>query len=225
MTIPERNYNETNRDYALRVIRDNIISLELAPGSRMSEQEIAGLLGLSRTPVHEAFLELSRSGIVEVYPQRGSRVSLIDFELVEEASFIRRTVESAIVELDCDMATGEDILALDENVRLQQFYLENSPQKIMKLDNEFHFMLYKICSKTQCYFYIQSMSIHFDRVRSLSLHAVKDLKIVGDHRELTEAIRARDKAAARAVLEKHLSRCRIDKAEMRAAHPEFFADA
>ena len=222
MTVLDRIPNESNREYAFRVIRDNIISMDIKPGSLVGEQELATQLGLSRTPVHEAFLELSKSKIVEIYPQRGSRVSLIDFDFVEEANFIRRTIESAIVELACDMATEEDLHVLDENVRLQEFYLENSPAKIMELDNQFHYYLYRICNKAQCYYFVQSMSIHFDRIRNLSLHSVKDLKIIGDHKAIVEAIRARDKEQAKAVLAKHLSRYHIDEAEMRAAYPEYF---
>ena len=223
MKVTERQPNETNREYALRVIRDNIISLDLKPGSLVGEQELATQLSLSRTPVHEAFLELSKTRIVEIYPQRGSRISLIDFDLIEEANFIRRTVESAVLELVCDMATEEDMRMLEENVRLQEFYLGNSPEKILELDNEFHFSLHKIANKTQSYYFVQSMSIHFDRLRHMSLQSVKDLKIVGDHKTLAEAIRKRDKELARNTLSRHLSRYHFDEAEMRAAYPEYFA--
>lgn len=224
MKVSDRLPNETNREYAFRVIRDNILNLELKPGSLVGEQELATQLNLSRTPVHEAFLELSKTRIVEIYPQRGSRVSLIDFELIEEANFIRRTIESAVVELVCDMATEEDLRALDENIRLQEFYLDgNSPEKILELDNEFHFSLYKICNKTQSYYFVQSMSIHFDRVRNMSLRSVKELKIVGDHKAIADAIRQRDKEQAKAVLAKHLSRYQLDEEEIRSAYPDFFA--
>ncbi len=223
MKVTERLSGETNREYALRVIRDNIISLDLKPGSLVGEQELATQLNLSRTPVHEAFLELSKTRIVEIFPQRGSRVSLIDFDLIEEATFIRRTVESAVLELVCDMATEEDMHMLDENVRLQEFYLGSSPEKILELDNEFHFSLHKIACKTQSYYFVQSMSIHFDRLRSMSLHTVKDLKIVSDHKTLAEAIRKRDKELAKNTLTRHLSRYHFDEAEMRAAYPGYFA--
>ena len=57
---------ESNRDYALRVIRENIINLELKPGTMISEQDIANELNLSRTPVHEAMQELSTTKIIEI---------------------------------------------------------------------------------------------------------------------------------------------------------------
>ncbi|MBP0981483.1 MAG: GntR family transcriptional regulator, partial [Oscillospiraceae bacterium] len=60
MKILERLPRETGRDYALRVLKENIINLELAPGSLVSENELSAMLGLSRTPVREALIELSK---------------------------------------------------------------------------------------------------------------------------------------------------------------------
>ena len=83
MKLLERLPRESGRDYALRNIKENIVNLELAPGSQISENELADELGLSRTPVREALIELSRVGIIETHPQRKSTVSLIDCDLVE----------------------------------------------------------------------------------------------------------------------------------------------
>ena len=100
MRLSERLPRETGRDYAFRTVKDNIIHLELAPGSQISENELAAELGLSRTPVREALIELSRVKIIEIHPQRKSVVSLIDNELVEEARFMRDVLECAVVEQD-----------------------------------------------------------------------------------------------------------------------------
>ena len=110
MRLTQRQPRETGRDYALRTIKDNIIHLELAPGSMVSENELAAAMGLSRTPVREALIELSKVKIVEIYPQKGSAVALIDYDLVEESRFMRKVLECAVVELDCEMAPPEDIL-------------------------------------------------------------------------------------------------------------------
>ena len=59
MYLTDRLPRETGRDYALRTIKENIIRLELAPGSMVSENELAAAMGLSRTPVREALIELS----------------------------------------------------------------------------------------------------------------------------------------------------------------------
>lgn len=99
MKNTEKLPKESNRDYALRVIRENIINLELKPGTMISEQDIANELNLSRTPVHEAMQELSTTKIIEILPQRGSYVSKIDMALVDEAVFMRSNLECAVAEL------------------------------------------------------------------------------------------------------------------------------
>lgn len=206
---PKRDY-EPNREYAFRTVKDNIINLEIVPGSLIGEQEIASKLNLSRTPVHEAFLELSKSKIVDILPQKGCRVSMIDKELIEEARFLRKNVESALIKEACELATAEDLKELEDNVSLQEYYLTTQPDKLLELDNEFHKTLYRICGKMQCYYMVSLMSLHFDRVRNLSLHAVKDLKIVGDHRSIVESIKNKDADSAIATFEKHMGRFDLD---------------
>jgi len=222
MYITERLEKETARDYALRMIKDNIIRIELEPGSMVSEKEIAMELGLSRTPVREALIELSKSQIVEIFPQKGSKVSLIDYDLVEEAYFTRVVMEKAIVKLACERSTVEDFVGLEENLMLQEFYIDYPESyKFLQLDNEFHMKLYQICNKMRCYEMVRSMSIHFDRVRSLSLTTVKNLKNIQDHRAITEAIKQRDVKLAQQIIEKHISRYVIDEAAICEKYPQY----
>lgn len=223
MKLLERLPRETGRDYALRTIKDNIIKLELAPGSPVSENELAAELQLSRTPVREALIELSKVKIIEIHPQKRSVVSLIDYELVEESRFMRNLLECAVAELDCQLAGPEDVIRLQENVRLQHFYLDSFyPDNLMLLDNEFHGLLFAIAKKPQVFALMQNISIHFDRVRSMALSSVRDLKIVQDHEDIVEAIARRDAHAARERMEVHLSRYKIDAAELRAQYPQYF---
>ena len=77
MNILDRIPGENARSYAVRVLRSNIISLQLPPGSIVSENEISTALNLSRTPIREALIELSRSKLVEILPQKGSYVTRI----------------------------------------------------------------------------------------------------------------------------------------------------
>ena len=223
MVLTSRKNDETGRSYALRTLRENIISTQLEPGVLLSEKDLADEMGLSRTPVREAIIELARIKIIEVLPQRGSRVSYIDMQRVEESNFFRKTLEAAIVKLCCKMATDEDILSLEANVNRQSFYLENpSPNKLMELDDTFHYMLYAICNKLQCYEMVTSMSVHFDRIRRLALNSVKDLKIVEDHKQLTAAIRSHNAEEAEKIIIKHLSRFQVDELAIRSQYPNYF---
>ncbi|MBE7719554.1 GntR family transcriptional regulator [Lacrimispora indolis] len=223
MRLTERYSKETGREYALRMLKDNIIHLDLIPGSMLSENELSAEMHLSRTPVREALIELSKVKIVEIYPQKGSAVALIDYNLVEEARFMRNVLECAVVELACKMAGKEAVMELKENVKLQEFYLENrSPEKLLKLDDEFHRLLFHITGKNQVYQLMDSITIHFDRIRSMSLIAVKDLKTISDHQAIVEAIAAKDGAMAKELMEKHLSRYKIDEEALRKEYPGYF---
>lgn len=226
MYLAERLARESGRDYALRMLKDNIIRLELEPCSRVSENELAAEMGLSRTPVREALIELSKVKIVQVYPQRGSVIAPIDYGLFEEAHFMRQTLECAVVRRCCERELDSALHdQLRENVALQEFYLQNrSPQKLLDLDNAFHELLFSAAGTPQVYVLMNSMTIHFDRVRSMAYHAVKDIKTVGDHRAILAAIEVREPERAEAAMHKHLNRHQVEQEEIRSRYPQYFAD-
>ena len=223
--VPERLAKDSVRDYAYRTLKQNIIATTLAPGSMVSENALAAELGISRTPVREALIELSKAELVEILPQKGCRITKIDGSLVEEAHFMRLVLERAIVEMICDTAQERDLEPLEDNLRLQEFYLARpSPEKLLELDNEFHRQMFVICRMNRVHYLMSSIMMHFDRVRSLSLQSIKDLKIVDDHRALLDAIRAKDKQRASRITTEHLERYRVDENIIRGEHPEYFEE-
>lgn len=223
MRIIDKSPVETAREYALRAIKENIISLDLEPGASISENEIANFLGVSRTPVRESIQELNKASVIEIYPQRGSYVTLIDEALVEEARFLRKVLDTAVIEKACELANNMDIIAMEENVSLQEFYLKNAvADKIYVLDNEFHKLIYSAAKKETIHSMRSNIMIHFDRVRSLSMMTVKDTKIVNDHRQMLEAIKSGDKETAKQLVEKHMSRYNIDEAAIKEKYPQYF---
>lgn len=219
----ERLPQETDRSYALRTIKENIIDLSLAPGSQISEKDISSQMGLSRTPVREALLELSRVKIIEIVPQKKSTVALVNYALVEEACFMRNVLECAVVELDCELVSPEGLRRLEDNVKLQRFYFEDHNfQMLMELDDQFHAILFSIARKAQIYEMTRNMLVHFDRVRRMALDVIKDIKIVEDHGQILEAIGNRDAERAKQLMQMHLSRYKYDAKEIFKDHPEYF---
>ena len=223
MVLTERYPHERGRDYAKRVIRDKIISLELEPGAVISDRELASWMNLSRTTVREALLDLAKVKIVEIYPQRGSVVAPIDYNLVEEAQFVRSVLEVAVVQLACERATQEQLEQLKESVALQEFYYQHgSSERLLEMDDEFHRLLFQIAGRMQAYEMMQSITVHFDRVRSLAVTAVKEHLWMSDHRNICEAVAAHDQEAARQLMEKHLNRYKVDEKALREQYPQYF---
>ena len=225
MKYDTRQAGETAKEYAYRILKENIISLEMEPGSPLNDVEFSQMIGVSRTPVREAIIKLKEeSGIIEIFPQRGMRIALIDTEMVQEARFLRLTLEKAIVELACDMAGEEDFVWLEENLELQELYLKNNNlPKLLEQDNELHRRLFVICHKEQTYRMSRGLSIHYDRVRNLEAGtAVHAAKTVEDHQNLIQAIRDRDKERARQIMEVHLDRWLLNEQRLHKEYPQYF---
>ena len=98
-TVSERFRGENNKDYSYRVIKEAIMSLELKPGQAISEIELADMLNISRTPIREVMAKLKEEYLVEVLPQVGTYVSKIKSQLIEEAAFMRFTLEKEVLKV------------------------------------------------------------------------------------------------------------------------------
>ena len=207
MLVLNRLSGEGAREYVLRVLKKNIIECALKPGQMLSENALTEELNVSRTPVREALVELSKIDLIEVLPKRGSRVTKINYALVEESNFARKVLEKAIVEICCDLEKPQDFFRLEENLKLQKRFLYMSNQsRLLELDDEFHQLLFQMAKKSHVYDYLEDIRIPFDRIRYLSLLVIFDLQTVNDHIEILNAIRQRNKEEALAVMDKHLSR-------------------
>jgi len=133
--------------------------------------------------------------------------------------------EKAIFELACDMAGELDFSVAEANVKLQEFYFANGMfDKLFELDDEFHREFFRLTNKLQSYHMLESMTLHFDRVRNLSLFAIKEIKIVEDHQKLLAAVMAGNKEQASALIMKHLSRYKVDKDEIYSKYHQYFTN-
>ena len=83
LLMDPRQPDENNRAYAYRILRKNIMNIQLQPGCQLSEAELSEHLVMSRTPIHEALMMLKGEWLVDVLPQRSSIVSK-DFDALQE---------------------------------------------------------------------------------------------------------------------------------------------
>jgi DNA-binding GntR family transcriptional regulator len=92
----------------------------------------------------------------------------------------------------------------------------------MELDNDFHREFFRLTNRMQTYRLQESMALHFDRVRSLSLTTVNEARIVSDHEAIFAAVRAGNGAEAAALTQKHLSRYKYDEKAIRERYAAYF---
>ena len=122
MRIPlsDRLNGVATRDTVYLALRDAIVSAELAPGRRLSENELAELLGVSRTPVREALARLRDERLVAIVPQLGTFVTLISPQAVADAAFVREALECSAIRLAAARADDAGLAELQANLAAQQ---------------------------------------------------------------------------------------------------------
>ena len=76
--MPVKKGTGSTRDFSYQILKTKILNLELKPGTKISEKEIADELSVSRTPVREAFMMLAQEDLLDVIPQIGTIVSKIN---------------------------------------------------------------------------------------------------------------------------------------------------
>src|SRR3989338_6829835 len=103
----------TLRERIVDFIKDSIISGRLRPGERVPEQEIAQSLGISRTPIREAFRQLESEGFISVTPRKGAVVSPITDKDVNEFYAIKSLLEGFAAKTACPKLAQKDIKRLE----------------------------------------------------------------------------------------------------------------
>ncbi len=224
MELLERLPGENARTYAVRVLLDNIIRLKLAPGSAVSENELSVWMNLSRTPVREALIELSKLGLVEILPKKGSYITKIDYDLVEESRFMRLTLEVAVLKLVCKsgLPPAYEQRLKDNILRYKQAMNGDHYAVLMELDNEFHRLIFEAAGKLRTYDVVHQQMIHFDRLRALSLQTSLSGKTLNDHENILYAIEKGDAELAELVMTQHLARHRVEREELQKRYPDYF---
>ena len=104
------------RDVVFYTLRQAILRGELKPGERLLEIRLANKLGVSRTPVREAFLRLQNEDLVEMVPQKQTIVSRINLDRVEQGRFLRESLEAAAIPLVLSRYTPDMVVKLKENI-------------------------------------------------------------------------------------------------------------
>lgn len=184
-------------------LREEIINLYLEPGTSISEKELSEKYRVSRTPVREALVRLAQEGLVQIYPQKGTVVSLIDLSAVEEERFLREHLERAVVKEACMEFPKENILALEMNLKFQKMYIENNDYKeLFNTDEEFHKIIFEGCSKKRIWNSINDGSTEFQRIRVLRLTVNSSWdNIYLQHKEIFNAIKNKNPEMAEEIHE------------------------
>jgi DNA-binding GntR family transcriptional regulator len=212
------------RDQTLETLRRRIISLELPPGEPLSENELAQELGVSRTPVRESLILLREEGLIQVFPQIGSFVSLVDLGRVAEAQFVREAIECASLR---DLAVDDEGIAGLRLILKSQTEADaqNDVEEFFRLDEEFHRELLRLAGHESAWAAVNSAKAHLDRARRLSLLDTRPVAtLIEQHTAVVDALEANNLTDADSSLRLHLRGVFEDVKRIQEATPQLFSD-
>lgn len=221
----QRNFERrTAADDIFEQLRSEIVSLRLKPGTRISEVEFANQFEVSRQPVREAFIRLSKMNLLEIRPQKATLVRKISEREILHARFLRVAVEVEVIRLACKIEGNPFQAGFEENLKAQESAL--SAGKVLEfhdLDYDFHNL---ICATAQCEFAFDTIAdskTHVDRLCLISLSTERGMyEIFQDHQQLYQMLQKKDAVEMERLIRLHI--CRLDQtlAEARERHPEYF---
>ena len=194
MILYDKLDKETGKDYVYRVLKDNIMCLELKPGELLSESELAKRLNVSRTPIREVLIKLKAEKLIEVKPQAGTYVSLIDWNLIEEAIFIRYNLEKEALKEACEKFSEDTLMEMEKCLFAQKLVAQKGDNllEFHNLDKEFHKLIFIGCHKINIWESIMKISTHYNRMRLLSERKTDKALLVKQHEEMLSIIKNKD---------------------------------
>ncbi len=193
----------TERVYGM--LRTEILTCVLEPGTEVSEAELAERFDVSKTPVREALASLRSEGLVRTFPRRGYQVVPVTFGDMNELFDLRTILEAGAAELACERITDVEIDNLD---RLAGVVYDRSEQPSLKrfiqANKDFHGAIAKASGNERLYQLLVRQIDELERFFYLGAR-LRDVssETQSDHRAIVETFRKRDPAAARAIMIRH----------------------
>jgi DNA-binding GntR family transcriptional regulator len=197
--------SERLSEKAYHLIKEKIITLDLAPLSVIDEQTLREELGLGRTPIREALHRLAAEGLVIIAPHRGMFVADISITALAKIFEVRMAMEGYCARLAAKRVTPGQVSKMEETVRALEHMARDDWRGLMEVDECFHHLLYEAADN-------EFLADGLDRLHALSLRLwFLVLDRLGDvwsaidqHRAIVAALKAGDADTAELLITQHI---------------------
>lgn len=223
LKITER---RTGVDTVFDYLYDEISSMRLLPGTKISEAEIAKLFGISRQPVRDAFSRLENRDLLLIRPQKATEVKRFSSAAITTARFVRAAIEAEVLRCAARRCTQAGIDLLQTRLAEQESAVkDNNYDRFRTLDYAFH---QSICTVAETEFaadVIAREKAKVDRLCVLGLARDERLdQLLDDHSQIAQLIADKDEDGAAKAGMLHLSRLDATINAIREEHADYFDD-
>ena len=189
---------------AYRRLQEAIRDGELAPGTRLREEDLAATLRMSRTPVREALRQLQAEGLLSQDAQRGMAVSRLDHQMMTELYLMRDVLEGTAARLAARHASEAEVAVLRDLMEVEA-KLGRDPKTLARHNQRFHEVLYLAAHNR---YLLKTLNALRDAMALLGETTFaapgRPRSALAEHRAIVEAISAGDPAAAEAAARAHI---------------------
>lgn len=196
----------TLRQSVTEAIRQGILQGELLPGAQVNQAQIAELLGVSRGPVREALGQLEEEGLIKNVPYKGTYVTEITGDYINELYSIRRVIETFAVRQAVERATPSDLAEL--RAVLGEMYATAEQDDIVQMGNldiQFHYLICRGAHHSMLLQMWKSIEIGVRRCLALRHKIYRSaLDVIGTHPDILAALEAGEADRASAILAAHI---------------------
>lgn len=202
---------EVTDKYSLRgrvfhKLREDILSGKYEENEELKEVAIGEELGVSRTPVREAFRQLELEGLIQIIPNKGAYVIGITEKDVKDIYMIRSLLEGLCARWATEHITREQMEEMEENIYLSKFHAQKGHlDQLAELDNRFHDIMYEACNSKILEHQLKDFHQYVLRVRRKTLASKnRGPKSNEEHEEILQAIKAGDGERAEQLANRHM---------------------
>jgi DNA-binding GntR family transcriptional regulator len=211
-------------DQVYRILRQAILSLRMPPGAVIVEKEITEHLGISRTPVRDAVRQLADERLVEIKPQSGTYVALIDRHQLEQGRLIRRALEVEGIKLAVRRADDGAIERLQDLIALQErAAARGRHEEFIAEDDAFHRFISALSGYERLWPIVNASKAHLDRVRYLSSPLPRqESRAIAQHKAIVKAMAGGEPERAARAMTHHLDDAYARLSIVLKQHAELF---
>ncbi len=187
-------------------LRNGILNGTYAEHEELKEVAIGAELGVSRTPVREAFRQLELEGLLYIEPNKGAYVTGITDKDIKDIYMIRSLLEGLCAKMATEKISKASLEELEENIYLSEFHASKGHGiQLAQLDNQFHQILYDACDSKMLKHLLKDFHQYVLSVRKKNLSDdLRGLASNHEHRLIMEAIKRKDGVEAEILANKHI---------------------
>lgn len=221
-------HNFMTSDDIYHALKDDILTLKLKPGQMLSENEVANNYSVSRTPVKTAFLRLKGEKYIEIVPQKGSYVTLLDIQYIRDIIYMRFVLEMDMLISIMEQGHYDGLIdTLKENLASQHRLVDSAaanPTDFYEIDSRFHYALFQHMGRDKMWDVIQDCQVYYTRFRILdTLTTARYQELVTEHENILDAFRKKDREALKKLIYDHLhGNLRTLKDKIEGEYKEYF---